>query len=152
VHNTEKEVYTELYIFRSRSYMLPRTRIRGSVTNKNGFWIGWLDLLALLYNYNQLWQLTINNCPRLAPFLTGLRVTSTVTNYGRRMPAHSIYCLGMRLSYESLLNEFKIKVKVKVTLRLTVSQYIIWSSENYCYHSFRNLHIRASYMKTEVYE
>jgi hypothetical protein len=24
------------------------------VTNNNGSWIGWLDLLALLYTYNQL--------------------------------------------------------------------------------------------------
>jgi hypothetical protein len=30
--------------------------------------------LALLYNYNQLRQLTINDCLRLTPFLTGLRV------------------------------------------------------------------------------
>jgi hypothetical protein len=29
-----------------------------SVTNKNGFWIWWLDLLALLYNYTWLLQLT----------------------------------------------------------------------------------------------
>jgi hypothetical protein len=27
------------------------------------------------YNYNQLWQLTIHGCRRLAPFLTGLRVS-----------------------------------------------------------------------------
>jgi hypothetical protein len=26
------------------------TRIRGSVTNNNGFWIGWLDLLHLIYS------------------------------------------------------------------------------------------------------
>jgi hypothetical protein len=30
------------------------SRVRGSVTNNNGLWIGWLDLLPLLYNYNQL--------------------------------------------------------------------------------------------------
>jgi hypothetical protein len=30
------------------------------VTYDNGFWISWLDLLALLYNYNQLLKLTIN--------------------------------------------------------------------------------------------
>jgi hypothetical protein len=47
-----------------------------SVTNNNGFRIRWLDLLALLYNYNQSWQLTINDCLRLAPFLAGLRVSS----------------------------------------------------------------------------
>jgi hypothetical protein len=46
------------------------------MTNNNGFWIRWLDLLALLYNYNQLWQLTINDSLRLAPFLTGLRMSS----------------------------------------------------------------------------
>jgi hypothetical protein len=40
---------------------------RVCVTNNNGFWIGWWDLLALLYNHNQL---------RLAPFLIGLRVSS----------------------------------------------------------------------------
>jgi hypothetical protein len=52
------------------------SRIRCYVTNNNGFWILWLDLLALLYNYNQLWQLAINDCLRLAPFLTGLRASS----------------------------------------------------------------------------
>jgi hypothetical protein len=41
------------------------------VTNNNGFWIQWLDLFTLLYNYNQLWQLTLNDCRRLAPFLIG---------------------------------------------------------------------------------
>jgi hypothetical protein len=46
------------------------SRVRGSVTNNNGFWIRWLDSLALHYNY------TINDCLRLAPFLTGLRVIS----------------------------------------------------------------------------
>jgi hypothetical protein len=27
---------------------LQKSRVRGSVTNNNGLWIGWLDLLALL--------------------------------------------------------------------------------------------------------
>jgi hypothetical protein len=35
-------------------------------------WIYW----HFYYNYNQLWQLTVNGCLRLAPFLTGLRVSS----------------------------------------------------------------------------
>jgi hypothetical protein len=52
------------------------SRVRDSVTNNNVFWTGWLDLLALLYNYNQLQQLTIDDCLRLAPFLTGPRVSS----------------------------------------------------------------------------
>jgi hypothetical protein len=35
---------------------VPRTlsHVRDSVTNNNGFWIWWLGLLALLYNYNWL--------------------------------------------------------------------------------------------------
>jgi hypothetical protein len=34
------------------------SRVRGCVKNNKGFWILWLGLLALLCNYNQLWQLT----------------------------------------------------------------------------------------------
>jgi hypothetical protein len=54
--------------------------VRGSMMNNNGFWIGWLDLLTpsctITLNYNQLQQLKINDCLRLAPFLTGLWVSS----------------------------------------------------------------------------
>jgi hypothetical protein len=46
------------------------------VTNNNRFWIRWFDLLALLYYYNQLWHLIINDCLRLAPFLAGPRASS----------------------------------------------------------------------------
>jgi hypothetical protein len=46
------------------------------VTKNNGFRILLIDLLALLHNYNQLWQLTINDSLRFAPFLPGLRVSS----------------------------------------------------------------------------
>jgi hypothetical protein len=35
-------------------------------------WVYW----HFCYNYNQLWELTINDCLRLAPFLTGLWVSS----------------------------------------------------------------------------
>jgi hypothetical protein len=77
-----------------------------------GDWIYW----NFCYNYNQLQQPTISGCPRLAPFLTGLRVSSLPL---WRMP-----------NEEPLPNEFScltnallcVKVKVKVTLRLTVSQ------------------------------
>jgi hypothetical protein len=55
------------------------------VTNNNGFWIWWLGLLKLLYNYNQLWPLTISDCLRLAPFLIWPRTSSLplwrMTNY-----------------------------------------------------------------------
>jgi hypothetical protein len=46
------------------------------VTNNNGFRILLLDLFTLLYNYNKLWRLTINDCLRLAPFVTGPRASS----------------------------------------------------------------------------
>jgi hypothetical protein len=48
------------------------------MTDNNRFWIGLDDWIYwhFYYNYNQLWQLTINNCLRLTPFLTGLRVSS----------------------------------------------------------------------------
>jgi hypothetical protein len=52
------------------------SRVRGSVAKITGSglddWIYW----HFYHNYNQLQQLTINGCLRLAPFLTGLRVPS----------------------------------------------------------------------------
>jgi hypothetical protein len=58
--------------------MIVLSHVRSSVTKNNGFWIRWLDLLALLL---QLQQLTINDCLRLAPFLTGLRVSSLLRDW-----------------------------------------------------------------------
>jgi hypothetical protein len=58
------------------------SRVRGSVTNNNGFWITWLDLLALLYNHNQLSQVAINGClPRPIPYRTTDVFSSTVTTW-----------------------------------------------------------------------
>jgi hypothetical protein len=38
---------------------------------------GFIDTpITITLNYNRLWQLTINDCLRLAPFLTELRVSS----------------------------------------------------------------------------
>jgi hypothetical protein len=52
------------------------SRVRGSVTNNNGFWIGRLDLLTpfitITLNYNQY-------CLRLAPFLTTVFSSSRPT-------------------------------------------------------------------------
>jgi hypothetical protein len=50
--------------------------MRGLRDEYKGFWIGRLDFLALLYNYNQLYQLRIHDCLRLAPFLAGLWVSA----------------------------------------------------------------------------
>jgi hypothetical protein len=53
-----------------KQYIL--SRVYGSVTNNNGFWIGWLDLLppscTISLNHNQLQKLTINYCLRFASF------------------------------------------------------------------------------------
>jgi hypothetical protein len=68
--------------------------VRGSVTNNNGFWIGWLDLLALLLQSLlitiALQQLTISDCLRLAPFCWTVTVFSSIVT-------------DLVLIYESLL-------------------------------------------------
>jgi hypothetical protein len=52
-------IYAKLWISCNQSYC----HVQGlRVTNKNGFWFGWLDWLVLLYNYNQLQSLvTVHN-------------------------------------------------------------------------------------------
>jgi hypothetical protein len=42
--------------------------------------IVFINAFFYYYTYNHLQQLTINDCLRLVPFLTGLRVPSTVTD------------------------------------------------------------------------
>jgi hypothetical protein len=88
------------------------------VTNNNGFWIRLLDLLALLYNYNQLQQLTVNDCLRLALFLIGQRVSSLPLrrNDERRIPARTLNYLERLLSDESLI------LSLSLVLRSTVSR------------------------------
>jgi hypothetical protein len=120
------------YVIGSYSLLQISSRVWGSVTNNNGLWVRWLDLLSLLYNYNKLWQLTVNDCLRLAPFLTGLRVSSTVTNEERRISAHRI----IELPYESEWVRFRLTllydwwfttyhfVLATSTLRLTTSNVI----------------------------
>jgi hypothetical protein len=52
------------------------------------------------YNYNQLWQLTIDDCLRLVPFYTGARASSLPL---RRITAHTLNCPERRLSDEPLV-------------------------------------------------
>jgi hypothetical protein len=60
--------------------------VRGSVTNNDGFWIGWFDLLTISFtitcNHNQLQDLTINLLPNPSSLTPedSLRCTSTVTD------------------------------------------------------------------------
>jgi hypothetical protein len=60
-----------------------------SVTNNTGFWIGWSDLLALLYNFNQ-WLSTT----RSIPYWTLSVFSSSVTNDERRIIAHILNSLN----------------------------------------------------------
>jgi hypothetical protein len=61
------------------------SRVRSSVTNNNGFWIGWLDLLELLWqlllisiNYNSSNRWLSTTCP--IPSWTTSAFSSTVTD------------------------------------------------------------------------
>jgi hypothetical protein len=62
----EQHIFFSLSLRRILIYTL--SRVRGSMTNNNGFWIGWLDLLTPSFiftlSYSQLQQLTINLLPR----------------------------------------------------------------------------------------
>jgi hypothetical protein len=50
----------------SKTFIL--SRVRGSVTNNNGFWIVRLDLLTLLLQLHSV-TITIGNCLSFVPFL-----------------------------------------------------------------------------------
>jgi hypothetical protein len=56
------------------------SRVWGSMTNNNMIWIKLLKLLTpsitIALNYNQLQELTINDCLRIASVFTGLQVSS----------------------------------------------------------------------------
>jgi hypothetical protein len=61
------------------------SRVRGSVTDNNGFWIGWLDLLALLLQLQNLQPITTAHNQwlpktRSIPYWTMSVFSSTVTD------------------------------------------------------------------------
>jgi hypothetical protein len=69
-----------------------------------GDWIYW----HFYYNYNQLEQLTINDCFRLATFLTGLRVSSHPLY---RMTNESLnHWTPLWMNYDSPTNELCLSV------------------------------------------
>jgi hypothetical protein len=76
-------VETRAFLYKITLYcslLLLLSLVRGSMTNNDGFWIGWLDLLApcvtVTFNYTQLQQLTINDSLRLAPFWLDYHLSS----------------------------------------------------------------------------
>jgi hypothetical protein len=120
------------------------SRVYVSVTNNNGFWIGWLDLLThyftASFNYNQLQQLTINGCLWLASFLTGPRVSSTVIDLvliyvtlssGLRMTIHWRMTSHLRLNAQ--WNEWISQELFRVTLRLAVYRLLVRIRGNICW-------------------
>jgi hypothetical protein len=54
----------------------------------NGFYFGWMQLLVVLYNYTQFWQLTITDCLRLAPFLAGPQASSFLLRWMKNSCSH----------------------------------------------------------------
>jgi hypothetical protein len=70
-----------------------------------------MDLLALLYNYNQLQQLT-----RTFPYWTTGVFSSTVTNDEQRITATE--------SLNSLTNQLINQLSLSLMLRLTVSRLV----------------------------
>jgi hypothetical protein len=96
------------------------------MTNKNGFWIGWLDLLTppftISLNHNQLQQLTINDCLRFSSILTGLQLSSILIFF---------YC-DLRMNHEWILlydwMRSESESKLFYDWRLTADQFILVSS------------------------
>jgi hypothetical protein len=93
------------------------SRVWGSVTNNNAFWIGWLDLLTssltITRNHTQLQEITINNYIRLAPFSFILRLFSLLlwlTCFW--FTSHSL------LNYEWRLNWLPVPVRINPALRI----------------------------------
>jgi hypothetical protein len=112
------------------------SRVYGSVTNNNEFWIGLLDLLTpsftITLNHNQLQQLIINDCLRLVPvwldyncllFSCDWLGSDLRMNYTWRNTKDEWMNPHVRKNHEWLLvyDWTRSQVKVKVMLRSTVS-------------------------------
>jgi hypothetical protein len=95
------------------------------MTNNNGFWIGWLDLLTpsstVTLNYNQLQQLTIDDCLRLSPFLTGLRVYSLLLWLSSDLRIGQFYEWGMKSHMSSHLRTNHLRMATAFWLLFRLS-------------------------------
>jgi hypothetical protein len=89
------------------------SRVRGSMTNNNGFWIGWLDLLALLLQLLSI--LTAHNqwlsATRSIPYWTTSVFSSTVTD---------LVLIYESVTYESLRTneEWRMKTHLRLNSRI----------------------------------
>jgi hypothetical protein len=80
------------------------------MTNNNGFWIGWLDLLTLLYKYNQ-WLPKTRSIPYWTTSVFSFTVTDLVLIYESVISSASIihswtlnFCILLRLNHWTGLN------------------------------------------------
>jgi hypothetical protein len=92
------------------------SRVRGCVTNNNGFWIGWLALLT-----PPLKSLSINDCLKLAPFcwtVTDLVLIYESLTSGLRMN----YECQWRLTYEWITNHSSCTTELLTSLRMNAHQ------------------------------
>jgi hypothetical protein len=110
------------------------------VTNNTGFWIGWLDLLALLLQLQPIIIVRYQWVPKTRSILTGLRASSLLRDwlgsdlrighfFSFRCPLVDTPQLNTQLlnyhlnslTNESLMNSrIRVRVRVRVTLRLAV--------------------------------
>jgi hypothetical protein len=103
---------TDPWSFSQSLLLLLLSRVYGSVTNNNGFWIGWLDLLTpcstITLNQNQLKQLAINLQPNPSSLTvedslhsrstTDFKFDWTTYKVSRRTHRKHIRCLPMDIS------------------------------------------------------
>jgi hypothetical protein len=79
--------------------------------------------LALLSNYNQLWQLTINECLRFAPFLTGRVSLFHCTESRTRNP----FRLSWMKNDDSPTNELELCSHSILTLLFLLFSLLYWA-------------------------
>jgi hypothetical protein len=142
------------------------SRIRGSVTNNNGFWIGWLDLSALglqlqsiitsqdyeclLFHCDE-WRTKNSSSLFLLPWMTSVwRITPPC------VPHQSYFTTDGLPPISSFWRQVPFKVKVKVTLRLTVSQSVCLGVEprlglmTRCFFLFETVSNRICYVSKKI--
>jgi hypothetical protein len=101
------------------------SRMRGLRDEYNGFRIGWLDVLTPALQLQSIIAAHNQWLSRLAPSLTGLRVSSLLRDWlGSHVRISHFYCacLDRRLSYEWIPYECRMSLSLSLMLRLTVSR------------------------------
>jgi hypothetical protein len=101
------------------------SRVRGSVINNNGFWIGWLDLLALLLQLQSIIRAHKRWLPktRSIPYWTTSVFSSTVTD--------------LVLIYESVTSSASSVRWLTHVCAATDKHGITWTAEGNVFYSVR---------------